>query len=378
MAAMKGFSFSSAWYFSAFIFYSHLLCIIMLITNVDSGNKYSAEANKKFYKPEGNVNLQTLQKPFRMAKLNTLWAKAQQRLTETKLKSLFSDLKIQDKEEIAWKQVKTEGLDKEGLKEAQLRKKLTGIMNSYGLLEHFEDITDPKLLKQHKAFNDASDDYINKSLFKDKKLNKLWLKAEKAGFTPEELSVLKEEFMHHQDKIDQYYTILKDVESPNDTEENSVDDKLEKFNRIERAEEGENVDKSYLHKANLLRERHKDIRNGYDRLHRIAAKGPSSKEFIEPRVEGLWRMAIEANFTPEELESLRGELMHYENRVLKLRHMQAEAAVGSDRRQAKEAQLGAKTDGIRMMEDNVKKQMRKVEKLHLELEAKIMQRHVEL
>ncbi|KAJ8866819.1 hypothetical protein PR048_032680 [Dryococelus australis] len=49
-----------------------------------------------------------------------------QRLTETKLKSLYSELKIQDKEEIAWKQIKTGGLDKDGLKEAQLRKKLTG------------------------------------------------------------------------------------------------------------------------------------------------------------------------------------------------------------------------------------------------------------
>ncbi|KAJ8866820.1 hypothetical protein PR048_032681 [Dryococelus australis] len=371
-------------------------------------------------------------------------------------------------------------------------------MSSYGLLEHFEDVSDPKLLKQHKAFNDASDDYINKSLFKDKKLNKLWLKAEKAGFKAEELSVLKEEFMHHQDKIDQYYTILTDVESRNDSEarislivclwfllfewgfdgrvvslpashqgkpgsipgqatpslsrvgivlddaagqrvfsgisrflhpfilallhthfnitligfqdldvkshphlfthflnctfeksphvwrvwfdesKDSVDDTLDKFNRIEHAEEGENVDMSYLHKANLLRERHKDIRNGYDRLHRIAAKGPKSKEFIEPRVEGLWRMAIEANFTPEELESLRGELLHYENRVLKLRHMQAEAATGTERHKSKEAQLGGKTEGLRMMEDNLKKQMRKVEKLHVELEAKIMQRHVEL
>lgn len=29
----------------------------------------------------------------------------------------------------------------------------------------------------------SSDNYLNKNIFKDKKLNKLWLKAEKAGFT---------------------------------------------------------------------------------------------------------------------------------------------------------------------------------------------------
>lgn len=41
----------------------------------------------------------------------------------------------------------------------------------------------------------------------------LWAKAEASGFTSEELAALKEEFTHHQDKIDQYYDILKDVES---------------------------------------------------------------------------------------------------------------------------------------------------------------------
>ena len=56
-------------------------------------------------------------------------------------------------------------------------------MSMYGLLEHFEDGSDPKNYKQHKAFNEASDEHINKSLFKDKKLNKLWEKAERSGFT---------------------------------------------------------------------------------------------------------------------------------------------------------------------------------------------------
>ena len=37
-------------------------------------------------------------------------------------------------------------------------------------------------------------------------------------FTAEELQALKEEFNHHQDKIDQYLSLLRDVEEgPNDT-----------------------------------------------------------------------------------------------------------------------------------------------------------------
>lgn len=66
-----------------------------------------------------------------------------QRLTEPKLKSLYNDLMIHDKEEITHKRIKNEGGDKEGLIEAKLRKKLTAIMASFGLREHFEDNAPP-------------------------------------------------------------------------------------------------------------------------------------------------------------------------------------------------------------------------------------------
>ncbi|XP_066993825.1 alpha-2-macroglobulin receptor-associated protein [Anabrus simplex] len=349
--------------------------VLIFLSPMSEGlNKYSAEANLKVQLSEPISNFRTLDKPFRMSKINMLWSKAQLRLTEPKLKSLFSELRIHDKEELAWKKLMADGMDKDGLKEAELRKKLIGIMSTYGLLEHFEDVNDPQKNKQHKAFNRASDDYINKSLFKDKKLNKLWEKAEKAGFTAEELQALKEEFGHHQDKIDQYYSILSDVErGAGDSHENSVDLKLEKFNALETAEEPQ---KDLTHKVNSLREKHREIRDGYDRLHRIAAKGPNSKEFVEPKVEGLWKIAVNANFTPDELESLRVELLHYENRLLKLRHLQAEAALGADRRAQKMA--GEKPEGLLLVEENIKKQARKAEKLHLDLETRIMQRHIEL
>lgn len=130
-----------------------------------------------------------------------------QRLTDTKLQSIFSDLKIHDKEEIAYKHFKSDGKDPEGLEEARLRKKLIGnsnnlatliflllyqiylyiylikgIMSTYGLLEHFADTENPELLKIHKALNDGSN-YVAQDIFKDKRLNKLWAKAEMAGFT---------------------------------------------------------------------------------------------------------------------------------------------------------------------------------------------------
>lgn len=57
-----------------------------------------------------------------------------------------------------------------------------GIMSTYDLLEHFAETEDPKLLKMHKALNDGSN-YVAKDVFRDIRLNKLWAKAEMAGFT---------------------------------------------------------------------------------------------------------------------------------------------------------------------------------------------------
>lgn len=121
---------------------------------------------------------------------------------------------------MTWKRLKSEGKDKDGLKEAQLRKKLLNIMDMYGLLEQFENVDPAK--KQSKKHNEANDDHINKSLFKDKKLNKLWAKAENAGFTSIELQALREEFTHHQDKIDEYYSILEEAKENSENTDESI------------------------------------------------------------------------------------------------------------------------------------------------------------
>jgi hypothetical protein len=132
-----------------------------------------------------------------MGKLNLVWEKAKHRLTEPKLKSLYTELKIQDKEEIAWKQLNSQHQDKDGIKEAQLRQKLIRMKSTYDLLDYFDDTQDPNRVK-HMTFHDKNGSYINKSLFTDKKLNRLWEKAEISGFSPEELDALKEEFQQHQ------------------------------------------------------------------------------------------------------------------------------------------------------------------------------------
>lgn len=160
-----------------------------------------------------------LKSPYRIAKLNLIWSKAVHRLTETKLKSLFTELKIHDKEELAFKHLKSEKAKEfnDGLKETELRRKLVGIMSTYGLLEVMDenDLNNPELHKAHKPMEGKvmNDNYRNKALFKDKKLNKLWDRVELSGtFSPEEMNALKEEFQHHEEKVDFYYSLIENLD----------------------------------------------------------------------------------------------------------------------------------------------------------------------
>ncbi|XP_020297143.1 alpha-2-macroglobulin receptor-associated protein [Pseudomyrmex gracilis] len=350
------------------------LVLLMIYTSVGE-NKYSAEANKSKYADSSQppISLRDLDKPFRMAKLNVVWAKAKNRLTDIKLQSIFSDLKIHDKEEIAYKHYKSDGKDSEGLEEARLRKKLIGIMSTYDLLEHFAETEDPKLLKQHKPLNDGSN-YVAKDIFQDTRLNKLWAKAEMAGFTDEELKTLKQEFQHHQDKVDEYLSLLKEQSGDKEKSENALHLKPESWNELEEREELSNdileQKLSHTEKANLLRKKHLELKNGFDRLDRLTAKGPNHRDFVEPKVQDLWRTALRANFTSDELRSLKEELLHYESRLLKVRHLHTEAALEA----AEKGQL----HDLDASEQHIKKHIRTVQKLHNDLETKIMQRHTEL
>uniref|UniRef100_A0A023GCD8 Putative alpha-2-macroglobulin receptor-associated protein n=1 Tax=Amblyomma triste TaxID=251400 RepID=A0A023GCD8_AMBTT len=108
------------------LFLAVMCCLVV------AHSKYSEAMNRAGPLPDPNAE----KKPFRMHKLNLLWEKAQKRLSEAKLKGLFADLKVQDKEELAWK--KMMGQDKEGLKEAELRSKLKAIVDKFDLSDQFK------------------------------------------------------------------------------------------------------------------------------------------------------------------------------------------------------------------------------------------------
>lgn len=82
---------------------------------------------------------------------------------------------------------------------------------------------------------------------------------------------------------------------------------------------------------NKLRDHHVGIKDHYDRLERLVSSGPHSQDFIEPKVQGLWRVAQASNFTDKELGSIKTELHHFESRLLKLRHLHAEHALHKEK-----------------------------------------------
>jgi len=295
-----------------------------------------------------------LESPFRMQKINLVWEKARTHLNlpENKLAKLYSQLKLQDKEELTLKKLKAEGGDKAGLKEADVRQRFNQIMQQYGLI------------KTDKFKQNDNEIQKSKHIFKDKKLQKLWEKAEKSGLTSTELLALQQEFQHHQEKMDEYHKMVEIASNQNDLRTNEIQRHLsEEYNIRDR---------------NELKKNLKDLQNNYEKLHKLTT-GQDEHGFREPKVGGLWRIALEADFSDEELESLKQELGHYEKRLEKLRFLQTELELVNQRRDVNSSDLDEeKTEGRRVMDRKLDKSKDSVNKLHDHLEAKILARHKEL
>lgn len=154
------------------------------------------------------------------------------------------------------------------------------------------------------------------------------------------------------------------------------EDELDEFNEIALSddesndivqEQKRNKHDEYKAKANQVRDKHREIRDNIDRLERVVARGSNNSDFIEPKVQGLWRIAQESNFTAEQLASIKVELHHFESRFLKLRAMHAEHALSLEKYKHEDKH----SDKLDELESKIKKQSRKVEKLQEELEKRL-------
>lgn len=75
-----------------------------------------------------------------------------------------------------------------------------------------------------------------------------------------------------------------------------------------------------------LRQLFTEMQVKYKQLQNYATYGLEEKPFTSAKSVGLWKLAQANNFTPIELEDIRGELMHYEMQLHKLRLIEEEFA----------------------------------------------------
>ncbi|GAU97552.1 hypothetical protein RvY_08827 [Ramazzottius varieornatus] len=372
-------------------FYLPLAVLLLVVYTIAAkgGGKYSKEKNRlkeetvfrdialeKVLKSSGSAK-------FRTAKLAAVWEKAQKRLNIDDQRDVFDDLQELDKEEITLKRVRHDGGDKNGDIAASLRDKLHALLERYDLLTPLHD---PVETKSKKTSRDPSPSFTPPpAVFSDKKLNKLWAKAQKAGFSEADLRTLHTEFEHHQQKLDEYRNIY-DAE-PSGTDQDANDVKWERLSDDLTPEEREAMDLPPLKpSADDTVKVDSAIRNivkGYSALKNkvtgIPAE-PTMGDFVESKVETLWKSALQAGFSRDELLSLRNELHHFERKLQKQRNIEAgiQDMDSGKYEQDVYAKRGERSDEHVDLNQKAKHHASRIDSMHRDFERRIDSRHNEL
>lgn len=111
--------------------------------------------------------------PFRMNKLNMIWKKAQNKMSEQKLSDFRRLLELQDRAEIRWKELKAKGGDQDGEMEAMIRQKFARVLEQFGLEKHLDATND--------GANEINDNKAGHGMFGDRRLSELWESVQKQG-----------------------------------------------------------------------------------------------------------------------------------------------------------------------------------------------------
>ncbi|XP_053073642.1 alpha-2-macroglobulin receptor-associated protein isoform X1 [Acinonyx jubatus] len=239
-----------------------LLLLLLLLLGpwpaAGHGGKYSREKNEPEPPPQREPGGE-----FRMEKLNQLWEKAQRlQLSPVKLSELHADLKMQEREEFAWKKLKAEGLDADGERAAKLLRNLSVILAKYGL----DGRKDAQAVNSNYLSDTAEDDSLG-----DPKLEKLWHKAKSSGkFSSEELAKLWRELQHHREKVHEYNVLLDALSRTEETRENVISPL-----------DVSRVKEDVLHSKHAeLKDRLRAINQGYDRLRQVSHRGYGGTERV--------------------------------------------------------------------------------------------------
>lgn len=278
-------------------------------------------------------------------------------------------MKHHDKDELALKKLKADNQDGDGLKEAEVRRQLRTIMRKYRL--DYGDDDQPT--------GNQQDQDSGEGLFKDTKLDKLWKKAQKIGLTEPQLKILKEELRHYEGKLDQYHHLIDQLGHANKKESADIDNHINAF--LEAEEEGPTRAEEMDAK---LKEKHLELKEDYKRISDSIYKASSGEalkgEFEEEKASQLWRLALKSNFTDDELDGLRDELLHFQNRIKKLKFFEAqlESSRPATAKPTGKDHLEARSEQQKHAEKRVQELDHHVNKLHSEIERKILERHSEL
>ncbi|XP_025106175.1 alpha-2-macroglobulin receptor-associated protein-like isoform X2 [Pomacea canaliculata] len=304
----------------------------------------------------------TEERPFRMLKVNLLWEKAKKHLSGSKLADLYVDLKVQDKHEAAFKKLRADGMDKDGLKEAQVNAEFRDIIEKHGLEDFF---------KENELANEITPQQEKKMThFSDKKLQAMWQRAEKAGFTEQDLEKLREEFWHQQMKIDEL-NFLKNELGIEDVTDNEISGSKKSGMTLEKRKDL-NLD---------LKTKNKDIKSGYFRLEGMFSEFDKEEpDFKDNRVYQLWAMAQKTNWSEEERNSFKEELRHFENRLYKQEFFEDQLRKSADALK-NDLEDGSYPEKHLQLEQKTRDLGIKVKKLHSDLKTRVdkaFAKHLEL
>lgn len=298
-----------------------------------------------------------------------------QTLAEGKLKTFFKELKEQDKDEIKVKKIKAEGQDK-GTKASEVRRRFALLLSRYNLQNVFTSQDDDEDSgKDNQVVGGLKDAGVwDKQIFKDKKLDRLWQKAQQQYFDDDEMTLLKEEFRKYESRLSDYDSQVERVA----LEEQKIRDKLEK-----RRNSIDSISEDYpTEHLRHLKEKHRDLKRHLNALEdQVLRRQPAHEReahFDEPRVAKLWKLATKVGFDGEELGELREELQHFESRLKKVAYLHEHYSIDGDNVKRSMDDKHVDTDGSKHIRSRLEDLTKHADKLERDLEVKIMSRHVEL
>ncbi|GFO38861.1 alpha-2-macroglobulin receptor-associated protein [Plakobranchus ocellatus] len=324
--------------------------------------KYSKSANLN-----SGLDYENEERPFRMKKVNMLWAKGKKKLSNVKLADLYAELSVHDKYEAQLKKLKAANKDQDGALEAKVLKSYARIVEHFTLDDSFAS-HNSKLSNEIVFEEDEVQE--KETFFEDPKLQSMWRRAQLAGFSKKDLAMLKEEFQHQQMKINEFNFVfrelgenLEDDDDLMDPTENVVDPEQLKLDMTV----SELKDKQLA-----MTENRTMIREGYMRLEGLMTSiSLPEPVFKDDRMHKLWAMAKKTDWSEKELESFKEELKHFEYRLEKQAFYKEQLRLSQEALERKSGEDSEFPEKVQKLQEKNKFFDKTVNKLYADLKSKI-------